>query len=217
MYMSLNKIMRSARTKAAVAVMMMTAMLASTAIAAPSVNLADGRTSVVLSSEFLTALGTLGLSATALGDGTLRSGIASFPVSGGVVDLQNAKGEINHTGGLVLTSRTARVELSSFNIDTTGAVPVLTGLVTANGNFLGRVALFTLQLPALTLPLQPAAFNTIFIPNVKALLTSEAAAALNGVFGTTALAGGFNVGTASVFAVGQPGERGPFMTRPSHR
>lgn len=217
MYMSLNKIMRSARTKAAVAVMMMTAMLASTAIAAPSVNLADGRTSVVLSPEFLTALGTLGLSATALGDGSLRSGIASFPISGGVVDLQNAKGEINHTGGLVLTSRTARVELSSFNIDTAGAVPVLTGLVTANGNFLGRVPLFTLQLPALTLPLQPAAFNTIFIPNVRVLLTPEAAAALNGVFGTTALTGGFNVGTASVFAIGQPGERGPFTTRSSHR
>lgn len=205
--------MRSAKLRTVLAAMMAATMFASTAMARPSVNLADGQTSVVFSNDFANALTALGLSVSAFGEGTLRSSIASFPITGGVIDLQNAKGEINHAGGLNLVSRTARVEISSFNIDTTGAAPVLTGLVTANGDFLGRVPLFSLQLPALTLPLRPLEFSTLFIPNVRVTLTPEAAGALNGVFGTTAFTAGFNIGVASVYAIGATGVRGPFRSR----
>jgi hypothetical protein len=53
------------------------------------------------------------------------------------------------------------------------------------------------------LPLQTQAFNTLFVPNVRVTLTAAAAQALNGVFNVSALAGGFNIGTASVYAIGQ--------------
>lgn len=183
------------------------------ASANPSVNLGSGQTRVFLSNDFVGALGALNLSAGSVGNGVLSSGVAAFPIVGGVLDLQNAKGEINHSGGLFLATRTTRVELSSFNIDTTGATPVLTGLVTANGDLVGRVPLFRLELPALTLPLQPQAFGTVFVPNVKVTLSPEAAAALNSIFGVTAFTAGFNIGTAQVYALTTHTSRGLFFDR----
>ncbi|MFN0088624.1 MAG: hypothetical protein ACKVX9_24765 [Blastocatellia bacterium] len=209
--MRINNVLRSAGLRAAAALALMAAMPGGAVTAAPTANLNDGRTSVALSSDFIAALGTLRLTVGTTGDGVLRSGAATFPVTGGALDLANAKGEINHTGGLFLASGTTRVELSSFNIDTLGSAPVLTGLVTANGNLLGRVPLFTLQLPALTLPLQTQAFNTLFIPNVGVRLTAEAAAALNGAFSVRTFTAGFNIGTASVFAVATPSRRRLFL------
>jgi hypothetical protein len=192
------------------AVLLMAATLSGSAVAAPSLNLASGQTSVILSTDFFAAVGALNLSAGAIGDGALRGGVASFPITGGVLDLQNARGEINHSGGLFFAAGGTRVELSSFNIDTSGATPVLTGLVTANGNFVGRIPLFTLELPSLTLPIQPQAFGTVFVPNVKVTLSPEAAQALNAVFNVSAFAAGFNIGTASVFGVEENGNRRPF-------
>lgn len=195
----------------AMAILLLAPAMAITAAARPSANLAGGQTRVFLSNDFVAALGALNLSAGAIGNGYLRSGIAAFPITGGVLDLQNAKGEINHSGGLFLATSTTRVELSSFNIDTSGAAPILTGLVTVNGDFVGRIPLFRLELPALTLPLQPQAFGTVFIPNVRVTLAPEAAQALNTVFNVSAFAAGFNIGTAQVFAIPFNASRGLFL------
>lgn len=209
--MQKNQMFRSGVARLATALVLVGSMMGGAVTAGPTANLGDGRTSVALSTDFVTALGTLRLSAGAIGDGALRSGAATFPVTGGAIDLANAKGEINHTGGLFLQSGTTRVELSSFNIDTLGSAPVLTGLVTANGNLLGRVPLFSLQLPALTLPLRTQAFDTLFISNVGVRLTAQAATALNGAFNVMTFTTGFNIGTASVFAVAAPSRRRLFL------
>jgi hypothetical protein len=197
--------------RVSLALMLLSSFLGATVSAAPTANLSDGRTSVTLSNDFFTALNTLGVAAGTIGAGTIRGGVASFPITGGALDLGTAKGEINHTGGLSLSKGNVRVELSSFNVDTLGSAPVLTGLVTANGTLLGRVPLFKLTLPQLTLPLQTGAFNTLFIPGVRVGLSPEAAAALNSVFGVTAFAADFNIGTASVFAQAFPNRRRLFL------
>lgn len=197
----------------AMAVLLAAAGMVSPASARPSVNLGGGQTRVFLSNDFVGALGALNLSAGAIGNGFLLGGVAGFPIVGGVLDLQNAKGEINHSGGLFLATRTTRVELSSFNIETSGAAPILTGLVTVNGDFVGRIPLFRLELPALTLPIQPQAFGTVFIPGVKVTLAPEAAAALNSVFNVTAFTAGFNIGMAQVFALSAHTSRGLFLNR----
>jgi hypothetical protein len=184
---------------------------ASTALARPSIVLDSGQTRVSLNDDFIAALGALGLSAGSVGSGSLRGTIARFPVVGGVVDLQNAKGEINHSGWLALATQATRVELSSFNIETSGPRPLLTGLVTVNGDFVGRIPLFWLELPVLTLPIQPRAFGSVYVPGVKVTLAPEAAQALNAVFKVSAFAPGFSIGTARVFAISSnsgPG-RGP--------
>ncbi|MDX2029132.1 MAG: hypothetical protein SF339_00560 [Blastocatellia bacterium] len=209
--MQKNQRFGSGMGRIALALALVGSLLSNVATAAPTANLSDGRTTVALSTEFVTALNTLRVSVGTIGEGALRGGAASFPITGGALDLANAKGEINHTGGLFLQAGTTRVELSSFNIDTLGSAPVLTGLVTANGNLLGRVPLFTLQLPTLTLPLRTQAFDTVFIPGVGVRLTNEAATALNGVFNVTAFTAGLNIGTASVFAVAAPARRRLFL------
>lgn len=204
------KAFRSLHLKTSIAALLILGSLSTSISAAPTALLTDGKTTVTLSNDFLAALGTLRVSAGTTGEGALRSGVASFPVTGGALDLATAKGEINHTGGLVLSAGTTRVELLSFNIDTTTSRPVLTGLVTVNGDFVGRLPLFDLELPTLTLPLQPQAFNNLFLPGVKVTLSAEAAQALNSVFGVTAFTQGFNIGTASVFAVTTASRRNPF-------
>jgi hypothetical protein len=202
---------RSLYVKTFFAALLLMGSLSNSISAAPTALLTDGKTSVTLSNDFLGALVALRLSAGTVGDGTLRSGVASFPVTGGALDLATAKGEINHSGGLVLAAGSTRVELLSFNIDTSGSRTVLTGLVTVNGDFVGRLPLFDLGLPSITLPLQPQAFNNIFLPGVKVTLSAEAAQALNSIFGVTAFAQGFNIGTASVFAVTTNSRRNPFV------
>lgn len=207
----MQRVFRSLQVKTLMAMLLLVGSLAPMVSAAPTALLTDGKTTVTLSNDFLGALVALRLSAGTVGEGTLRSGVASFPVTGGALDLATAKGEINHTGGLVLAAGSTRVELLSFNIDTSGSRTVLTGLVTVNGDFVGRLPLFDLTLPAVTLPLQPQAFNNLFLPGVRVTLSAEAAQALNTVFGVTAFTEGFNIGTASLFAVTTNSRRNPFV------
>lgn len=167
--------------------------------AAPTVRVSGNATVVAPSHDFVSALSGLGVAASSLGIAVLADGRAYFPISSGAVDAANARGEINHLGGLVLTAGTVRVELSDFLIETTGT-PRLTGLVVANGDVVGRIPLFSLALPNLSLPLQPAG-RLLRIPGVGVTLTNDAAQALNATFGVSAFVAGFNIGTAEVRAV----------------
>lgn len=172
--------------------------------ASPTLLTNDGRTTVELGSGFIGALTSLGISVGTVGEAYLRGTVAVFPINGGGIDLENARGEINHSGGLFLVRGTTRVELVSFAIDTIGSGAVLTGLVIANGTVVGRIPLFNLSLPPLMLPLRLQFFNALVLNPVGLSLTSEAATALNSVFGTSAFVTGFAIGQASVFAVGFP-------------
>jgi len=100
------------------------------------------------------------------------------------------------------------VDLSHFNIETSGPRPLLTGLVTVNGDFVGRIPLSWLELPVLTLPIQTRAFGSVDVPGVKVTLAPEAAQALNAVFKVSAFAPGFSTGTAQVFAISSNSGRG---------
>jgi hypothetical protein len=189
-----------------VAVICLSLFLASTATAQTATT-ETGVTKVTLDSGFVSAVTGLGLKVGGVGLTRVVHGTAAFPISGGAIDLKTAKAQIIHTGGLTLSVAGASsddepaVILESFIIDTTGATPVLTGLVVANGTLVGRLPLFNLQLPAgLTLPLKPE-HSQLVLDGVGLTLTSGAAAALNSVFNVTALKGGITVGTAKVWAI----------------
>jgi hypothetical protein len=172
--------------------------LAAPAIAAPTVSTLGGDTRVDLSADFLGALTSLGVSASATYPARLRGAQAKFPIPTGEIDLESAKGEIVHNGGLNLTAGDLTVNISSFVIDTTGDAPVLTGLVKANDSLVGRIALFDLQLTSAPDVDQFRLFGKLTIDGVAVTLTDEAAAALNDVFGVTAFAEGIPIGTARV-------------------
>ena len=180
--------------------------LAGSTAQAQTKTLESGVTKVTLSTSFLSALNSLGLKAGVVGPTSFKGTVVNFPVTGGAVDLDTAKAQILHSGGLTLSPTSAAenaeptVRLESFIIDTTGPQPLLTGLVIVKGSLIGRVPLFNLQLPAgLTLPLKTQD-DELVLSGVGVSLTSAAAQALNSVFNVTALHGGFSVGTAKVRA-----------------
>lgn len=165
------------------------------AVAAPTIEFEAVRTEVTLSSTFLQAATALGLTLHPVRPGRISKGKARFPITVGELDLANAKGEIQHSGGLRISKEGVVVELTLFIIDTTGT-PVLTGLVKANDSVVGRIPLFDLQLPPLTLPLPQQ--SRLSVPNVAVTLSNEAATALNNAFGVTAFSEGLAIGTARV-------------------
>jgi len=174
------------------------AFAGSTAFAQQTKTLNAGITSVALSSTFVDALTSLNVTPGTVAPTELEHGKASFPVIGGALDLDSAKGNILHSGGLTLNAGNTHVALQSFIIDTTNiAKPVITGLVSANGKLIHRIPLFDIALPQnLTTPLHPEGW-ILQVKGVELTLDSAAAADLTTVFKTNVPAG-LPIGTANV-------------------
>jgi hypothetical protein len=176
------------------------------AAANPTAQVAGGRTTVMLRDEFVAALGALGVAAAPIGPATLNQRFAAFPIPGGALDLETARGDIFHTGGLSLSAGDTRVQLLNFVIDTQGDAPVLTGLVSKNGDLIARVPLF-----ALTLNEEPNLWwsRVLIVRDVDVTLTAEAAGALNDIFGVSDFVEGFPIGEAVVWTkIVNPHSRG---------
>ncbi len=174
------------------------AFTAGQAAAAPTVNTIGGDTRVTLSSTFLGALNTLGVTASPSFPASIRNGNARFPIPTGEIDATSYKGEIVHDGGLNLRAGALTVNISSFVIDTTGSTPVLTGLAKVNDSLVGRITLFNLALGAAPQVQSYGRYGTLRINDVAVTLNAEAAATLNDVFGVTAFTAGIPIGTARV-------------------
>ncbi len=159
-----------------------------------------GYTSVRLDGSFLTALTSLGVTPGAVGAARVyeyKGGTyAAFPVTTGSVDLAKTLAEINHTGGLSLVAGSTTVELLDFSIEVAPKGSVLTGVVTADGVFVGRIPLFDLSLGNAGIS---SANKFLDITNVGVKLDPKAAEALSGVFHATIPV--LPVGTAEVRSV----------------
>lgn len=188
-----------------------TAAVAAPAAAAPSVQLTLGVTQVALSSEFVGALGALGVTPDNVLPGALyttsRGARVAFPIPTGELDGDGPKLEILHSGGLTLTAGSTRVALTSFIIENLGGKLQLTGVVKANDSILGRLPLFDIaltQAPSLSEPAKRGLFGLrsaqLSIKGANVTLTEGAAGALNGVFGVSAFTAGFPIGVAEVSA-----------------
>ncbi len=179
------------------------------AVAAPTADFVLGTTNVQLSGDFVNALTSLKVPPGAIGDGRLRNGIAAFPIISGAGDIGATKLEINHRGGLSLKAGGTIVELTDFAITNLGGKPVLTGLVKANDDLVGRIPLFDLTLASapttqsLRLRNYTQRLTVVEVKNVNVALSQDAATALNGVFKVTAFQAGLNIGTAKVQAFGR--------------
>jgi hypothetical protein len=158
----------------------------------------SGNTSVSLNAALINALNTLQVQPGAIGEATLRRGVASFPISGGAADLGSVKLEITHQGGLSFTAGNTIVELTDFVITNLRGEPTLTGLVQVNDNLVARIPLFRLQLSSLPSVRGTNAQRQLSIQQVRVTLTRPAADALNQAFGVTAFREGLRIGTARV-------------------
>jgi hypothetical protein len=165
---------------------------------ADNILLNRGFTTVKLSTELVSALTTLSVTPSGVLPTVISPrGAAIFPISTGVVE-NSGKGEIAHTGGLRLTAGSVKVFLSSFLIDTTGATPVLTGLVTVNDTLVGRAPLFNIVVSS------TGGFSIrgrrVVGKGISLTLTDQAAQALNGSFSVQAFSAGIPIGTAVIRA-----------------
>jgi hypothetical protein len=201
----------SAKNKArGLAVMLVGALaFAPAAMAAPSVQLVSGHTTVALSPDLLNALGSLGVAP----DNVLPGGLHPtsnganivFPIPTGELDAAGPKLEILHSGGLTLTAGDMRVALTSFiieNIGSSGRLQ-LTGVVKANDTIVGRIPLFSIKLtqaPAVTAGSGTNA-GRLTVRQARLTLTPRAAETLNGAFGLDGVfTAGFPIGTARIEA-----------------
>lgn len=192
------------KTVIAIAIALIIFGVPDAASADPTARFRANQTNVKFSQEFLGALDALNLTPSFLTNARFLRGTARFQIPVAEIDLETAKGEIWHLGGLRLENESGRkvVDLSLFVIDTTDpANAMLTGLVRANGSIVGRLPLFSVKLPTLQLPLPIS--KKLQIPGAELKLTETAATALNSAFGTTAFVGGFKIGSATVF-LGDP-------------
>jgi hypothetical protein len=175
--------------------------LACTAFAQETKIVESGETTVALSSGFLNALQSLGVTPGVISPTQLNGTTVNFPINGGALDLKTALGNIGHSGGLTLSAGGTVVSIDNFTIDTTGKSPVITGLVVANGTLVGRITLFDIALPGnFKLPLTQSRSVLIDLQGVTVTLDGAAANALNQAFNTSAFKAGFGIGTARVRA-----------------
>lgn len=168
-----------------------------------------GTTYVELDSGFLEALQSLELTPGPVGGAAIENGSARFPITGGNVTYYEpgtedpyVQGEIDHQGsGLSLESDDTRVALTDFVVDPGDSE--LTGTVWANGEIAEEEAsLFLLDGSTLE-PLRPLDDGAV-LEGTTVRLTQEAADLLNATFGTEALEGGMEIGTAKIVVNTEP-------------
>jgi hypothetical protein len=162
-------------------------------------------TAVTLDGGFVQALETLKLTPAPVGTAQIsKSGVASFPITGGNVTYYTpgtespyVQGMIDHDGsGLSLTGGGKTVKLTDFEVDP--GKSLLTGKVTVDGKVAAESApLFFLDGRTLK-PLETNDNGTAVLEGTTVKLKDEAAQLLNQTFGTDALQGGLVIGVAKI-------------------
>lgn len=181
----------------------------SVAVAAPTASVGGGATTIRLTAPFTTTLSSLNIAVSKVEESTVRRGSIVSPIVEGVIDRADARGEVEHSGGIRFGRSPVFVRFSNFILDTTGAAPVLTAQVVVNDSVLSRQPVFDVTLPTLTLPI-PNSRRLLSIRSMTLALRTESADILNSAFGTTSFAAGLSVGRASsalVFGRSQFGAR----------
>jgi hypothetical protein len=173
---------------------LLTAALALAAILAlaPAAHAGKSRsaaTTLALDPGTAQALTHLGVTVTPLRPAKVRSGGIAFPITAQRLDGETYAGRIAHSGGLRLAAGDTRVRLRNFviRIDET---PDLTARVVGGP----RISLLDLDLSEADIARDG---RRLRVENVKATLSDEGAAALNGAFGTS-FEEGLPIGTATV-------------------
>ncbi len=160
--------------------------IAAPAVAAPTVKLSGGTTTLKLDAKTSKALKKAGIKVSAATPGKLKGGSLSLAVSGGSIDPATAKGTIDHKGGITLKMGKKKLTLASPTFNTSkGTVTVKAGkkkvaFAAIKG---GKVA--------------RDGFNTS-ASGFKVSISKAGAAAINKALGSRAVKANAALGTASI-------------------
>jgi Htaa len=170
---------------------------AATLLVAPAagakVRLAGGATTLKLATGTAQALADNGVSVTPLNPAKVRRGAVAFPITGGSIDPANARGRIDHSGGLALRAGGTRVALRSFRVHVGAKRAILTAR--AGGD---RLTVLSLSLARAKVTRNGLGTT---VRGVRAVLSGQAARALNAAFDTSVFAKGLPIGRVAVRAV----------------
>jgi hypothetical protein len=169
--------------------------IAAPAPAAADVRLAGGTTALTLDAGVARALSGAGIAVSPIRPAAVRGGAVAFPITGGRIDPATAAGTIEHSGGLRIAAGRTVVRLTRFTVRV-GRTSTLTASV---GN--ARVPILRLDTSRARITRSGLATN---VAGVRALLTAQAARALNTAFDTHLFRGGLAIGSVRVNA--QPAE-----------
>lgn len=148
-----------------------------------------GGTTLTLDAGTAGALTSLGVTVAPIKPAKAASSGVRFPVTGGRLNSKTLAGNIRHSGGLRFSNGTTNVDLTNFTIN----IDDDPDLVATVGD--DRASILKLDLSGLK---NRSKGRSIKLSGVKATLTAEAAAALNGAFSVTAFTEGLTLGMASV-------------------
>ena len=165
-------------------------------VAAPTASIGGGATTIRLTQPFTTTLSSLNIAVSKVEESTVRSGAIVSPIIEGVLDRLNARGEVEHAGGIRFGRSPVFVRFTNLILDTTGATPVITADIIVKDSVVSRQPVFDVVIPNLTLPIS-ATRRTLAIRSMDRTLRAEAAEVLNTAFTTTSFAAGLSVGSAS--------------------
>jgi hypothetical protein len=173
------------------------ATVAATLLVAPpagaKVALAGGSTTLRLAPATAQALAANGVSVTPLRPAQAHRGGVAFPITGGSIDPARARGRIDHSGGLALRAGGTRVALRAFRVHVGAKRAILTAR--AGGD---RLTVLSLSLARAKVVRDGLGTS---VRGVRAVLSGQAARALNAAFDTRLFAKGLPIGGVTVRAV----------------
>jgi hypothetical protein len=149
-----------------------------------------------------TAAAALGVDISAFGGATFINGTTfEFPIIGGAADVETVIFESVSVGGFKLVKGSKVVTFNSPIVNTTETQPIMTFLITINGNLQGRYDLFDLTVPAYVKSQPLKSGSKVHASGITVALSQTGAAILNAAFDTTAFTAGPRVGTLMVKSV----------------
>ncbi len=123
----------------------------------------------------------------------MRGGGVAFPITGGAIDPANARGRIDHSGGLRFRAGGTAVALRNFRVHVGARRAILTAAV---GN--DRLTVLSLNLSKAKVR-RPGLGTTV--TGIRAVLSGQAARALNAAFNVNLFAKGLPIGKVTVRAI----------------
>lgn len=164
---------------------------AAPAAAAP-VKLGGGGTTLRLAPSTARALASLHVAVAPIGPAKAGSSGIRFPITGGLFNAKTARGHINHSGGLRLSSGATKLRLTAFDIRL-----ARNATLSAKVNGGSRATIIRLGLGKAKIARSGLGYR---VSGVVVRLSATGAAALNATFHVKAFAAGLKLGTATVLA-----------------
>lgn len=158
--------------------------IAAPAVAATTVSVSGGTTTLRLDAKTVRALRRAGISVSYNKPAKAKGAVVTFPVSGGTIDPATAKGTLTHKGGLTLKAGKRKVALKAITLDS------------AKGTFTAKAGKSTVAFASVKGGKVTRDGFATEVAGYKVAISKKGAAALNKALGGRAIKSGTKLGVA---------------------